>query len=360
MIGKRETHSFSRVFLFCGCLSLLALFAGVAGTGWTRELRLPPLWAVPEALVFSDAGLYEHPGLSFALIVDKSRQQVNLYRYDGYWRTIAKWPCSTGKLAGPKIMEGDHRTPEGVYFVTRDVGARFLTETYGTRALPLDYPNWLDRHLSRSGSAIWLHGTNKPLQARDTNGCIVLENATIERLTPYLRLNLTPVIIVDRLRLWAAKNARQASDAILSAACQWHAALVGGSYEEFAQWYEPNAAPSMLWWRKWCRQRRRVSSDGKCRSLMAQRAIYRCGGYYVLMFDHVLTDASRSQWVGRRKLYWSLQGTRARICGGSYQAVPGGRHEPLLSAWRQFNATGKKSGQMAVNDRRGPVNYSVE
>jgi len=361
MIGKQQAYSFSRVFLFFGCLSLLMLFDGAADTGLTRELRLPPLWAIPEALVFSDAGLYEHPGLSFALIVDKHRQQATLYRFDGYWRTMAKWPCSTGKVAGPKTIEGDQRTPEGVYFVTRDVGPRFLTETYGARALPLDYPNWLDRHLSRSGSAIWLHGTNKPLQARDTNGCIVLENATIERLAPYLRLNRTPVIIVDRLRLWAAKNAQKAADAILSAARQWHAALLGGSYEEFAQWYEPKAAPSMQWWRRWCRQRRRVSSDEKCRSLMAQRAIYRSGDYYVLMFDHVLSNASRSQWVGRRKLYWSLEGTRARICGGSYQAVSGGRREPLLRAWRRFNSTGKKGNQMAANDRRtGRVSYSVE
>lgn len=338
----------------------MALCLGGPGTGRAQELSLPPLWAVPEALVYSDSGPHDHPGLSFALIVDKSRQQVNLYRYDSYWRTIAKWPCSTGKLAGPKTYEGDQRTPEGVYFVTRDVGPRFLTETYGARALPLDYPNWLDRHLSRSGSAIWLHGTNRPLKARDTNGCIVLDNVTIERLAPYLRLNRTPVIIVDRLRLWASKNARHAADAILGAARQWHAALMQGSYQEFAQWYAPGAAPSMQWWRKWCRERRRGSLEADCQSFMAQRAIYRSGDCYVLMFDHVLNNASRSQWVGRRKLFWSLDGSRARICGGTYQTVPGRRREPLLRAWRRFNAVEKKGGHMAANDRSRQVNYSVE
>jgi murein L,D-transpeptidase YafK len=359
MIGKQEINLLSRVFLFCGCLCLPALFPGAAGAGCSREC-LPPLWAVPEALVYSDAGLYDHPGLSFALIVDKRRQKVILFRYDGYWRTMARWPCSTGKLAGPKTIEGDQRTPEGIYFTTRDVGPRFLTDTYGARALPLDYPNWLDRRLSHSGSAIWLHGTNKPLQPRDTNGCVVLENETIKRLAPYLRLNRTPVIIVDRLRLWPAKNARHAATAILSAADQWHTALVKGNYDEFAQWYEPQAAPSKQWWKKWCRERHRAAPDGKCRSLMSQRAIYRSADYYVLIFDHVLSDASRSRWVGRRKLYWTLDGNRARICGGSYQTVPGSRREPLLRAWRQFNMVGKKSGQMAVNDRRGQTAYSVE
>ena len=360
MIGRPEIHLIARMFLFYGWLALLTLGPGAAGTGRAQELNLPPLWAVPEALVYSDAGRHDHPGLSFALIVDKSRQQVNLYRHDGYWRLIAKWPCSTGKMAGPKTMEGDQRTPEGIYFVTRDVGPRFLTETYGARALPLDYPNWLDRRLSHSGSAIWLHGTNKALQARDTNGCVVLDNGTIERLAPYLRLNRTPVIIVDRLRLWASKNARQAADAILSAARQWHAALMQGSYEALVEWYEPQAAPSMQWWRKWCRERRRNSLGKDCRSLMTQRAIYRSGDHYVLMFDHVLCKGSRSQWVGRRKLYWCLKDSRARICGGTYQAVPGRRREPLLRAWRRFNAMEKKDGHMAANDRGRKRNYFVE
>jgi hypothetical protein len=359
MIGRQQTDQLLRVSFLYGCLCFLALLPG-AGTSRAQELTLPPLWAVPESLVYSEAGLYDHPGLSFALIVDKSRQQANLYRYDGYWRTIAKWPCSTGKMVGPKAMEGDQRTPEGVYFVTRDVGPRFLTETYGARALPLDYPNWLDRHLSRTGSAIWLHGTNKPLQARDSNGCIVLENAAIQWLAPYLRINRTPVIIVDRLRLRASKNVRQTADTILSAACQWHADLIHGSYDEFAQWYEPQAAPSMQWWRKWCRERRQNPLEGGFRSLMAQRAIYRSDNYYILMFDHVLSGAGRSQWVGRRKLYWSLDGNRAHICGDTYQAVPGRRRDPLLRAWRQFNAVEKNGGQMAANDKSRQAIYSIE
>jgi L,D-transpeptidase catalytic domain len=346
------------VLLLCGWLYLFVLLPS-AKTSWARDLELPPLWAVPEALVYSDAGLYDHPGLTFAMIVDKSRQQVNLYRYDGYWRKIGKWPCSTGRLDGPKESEGDRRTPEGVYFVTRDVGPRFLSDTYGARALPLDYPNWLDRHLSHTGSAIWLHGTNRALQERDSNGCVVLENETIELLTPYLRLNRTPVIIVDRLRLWAVKDSRKAADAILSAARQWHAALIHGSYADFVQWYEPQAAPSKNWWQKWCRCRQ-ASSASHCHSLMAQRAIYRWGDSYLLLFDHVLSGAEQSRWVGRRKLYWRLNGNRVHICGDTYQVVFRRYRDPLLRAWRLFNTPGKKDSRMAANEKSKQTNYSVE
>jgi hypothetical protein len=346
------------VFLLHGWLCFLAFFPA-ARPSLAQDFSLPPLWAVPEALVYSDAGLYDHPGLSFAVIVDKSHQQVNLYRYDGYWRMIGKWPCSTGRLTGPKQIEGDQRTPEGVYFVTRDVGPRFLTETYGSRALPLDYPNWLDRHLARTGSAIWLHGTNKPLQDRDSNGCIVLENATIEQLAPYLRLNRTPVIITDQLRLWALKNARQAADVILGAAHKWHAALIHGSYAQICQCYEPGAMPSIQWWRKWCR-RRKLPLEAHCRSLMAQQAIYRYGDYYVLIFDHVLSGATQSRWVGRRKLYWHLNGSRAHICGDTYQMVPRKHRDPLICAWRMFNATGKKDNRVAANEKNKQADYSIE
>jgi len=330
------------------------------GRIWAQDFQVSVSRAIPETLVYVDAGIYDHPGMSFAVIVDKSRQQVNLYRHDGYWQMVAKWPCSTGKLPGPKEMEGDQRTPEGVYFATRDVGPQFLTQTYGARALPLDYPNWLDRHLSRSGSAIWLHGTNKPLQARDSNGCVVFENAAIKRLAPYIRLNRTPVIIVDRLRLWAIKDARKATDVILNAASRWHEALMQGSYRELRQFYERNAAPSMQWWQKWCRLRQRATLGDDYNSHIGQRAIYKWGRDYVLLFDHVLSAGSHSQWVGRRKLYLNLDGSTVRIFGDTYQSFPGGRHDPLLRAWRVFQAVEERDSQVAANEKGGQRNYSVE
>jgi L,D-transpeptidase catalytic domain len=358
MTGTLSFDRRRRRFPLHGWLCFLVLLP-VARTSWARDLTLPPLWAVPQVLVYSDESLYDHPGLSFAVIVDKSSQEVNLYRYDGYWRKIGKWPCSTGRLDGPKEIEGDQRTPEGVYFATRNVGPRFLTETYGARALPLDYPNWLDKYLSHTGSAIWLHGTNKPLQDRDSNGCVVLANADIEILAPYLRLNRTPVIIVDRLRLWALKNARQAAGLILGAARQWHAALIHGSYGDLVRWYEPQAAPSVQWWQRWCRCRQKPSA-ASCHSLMAQRFICRSGNCYILMFDHVLDGGTRSRWVGRRKLYLHLEGNRVRICGDTYQVVPRRRRDPLLQAWHQFNTPVKNDRRMAVNDKSRQVNYSVE
>jgi L,D-transpeptidase catalytic domain len=327
------------------CLSQLA-----AGSGRAEDIDLPGPKAIPEVLVYTDAAV-DAPEPAAAVIVDKSRQRIKLYQYDGNWRMVGKWPCSTGRRIGPKAVEGDQRTPEGVYFVTRNVDQRYLTATYGARALPLDYPNWLDAHLARSGSAIWIHGTNKPLQERDSNGCVVLENSAVDQLAGSIRLNRTPVIIVDRLRLQAASDARKLARKFLTFVDQWHDALMHGSFEEFHRWYGNQVGPSMQWWQKWCRQRHRAGADAAYSSQIGQRSIYRYGGYYVLLFDHYLKTASRSQWVGRRKLFLSLEDDRVKILGDTYQTAPCRRQDPLLYAWQRLWKAVQDNNELAVKEK---------
>ena len=314
---------------------------------------LPAVRAIPEVLVHIDQQGSNHPGLALALIVDKSRQQARLYHYDGYWQIVAKWPCSTGKLAGPKQREGDQRTPEGVYFVTRNVAGRYLSETYGAYALTLDYPNLLDEHLSHSGSAIWLHGTDKPLRDRESNGCIVFENAAISRLAHFMRLNRTPVIIVDRFRFQTLKDAQQLTAKILAATAMWHEAMMAGSFDEFHAWYAHDAGPSMHWWQRWCRQRRRTGLGQRYRSIMSQRSIYKSGDYYILLFDHYLRTASRSQWVGRRKLFLQVVDNQVRIFGDTYQAAACKHKDPLFYSWRALWKNGSDTRDLASKLKSG-------
>ncbi len=338
--------------------SILILF--LAGGCWAEDNDVSGLRAVPEALVYADSDINNRDDIAFAVIVDKSRQMIYLYRQDVYWRMVFEYPCSTGKLTGPKATEGDKRTPEGVYFAVRDVDASYLTDTYGSRALPLDYPNWLDKRNARTGSAIWMHGTNKELQARESNGCIVLDNETIERVAPFIGLQRTPVIIVDRLRLWALRDAQKSADAILTALEQWHKALMHGSYDDFQQYYAREVAPSMQWWHKWCRLRSNKALQSELEDAMMRRAIYRWKDDYVLLFDHILNSEGRCILVGRRKLYLRLNGDAVQIFGDTYQTVHRRRHEPLIQAWRQLTADTGGDSRMAANVKKGPENYSLE
>lgn len=311
--------------------------------GWAQGKAICPPGTIPRSLVYAEPGDAEHSKQPFAVIVDKSRQTVVLYRYEQRWQEVTRWPCSTGKHAGPKTMEGDRKTPEGVYFVTREVGRRYLSSTYGSRALPLDYPNWLDRQQSRTGSAIWLHGTNKTLQARDSNGCVVLENSTIDQLAGFIHVNHTPVIIVQRIQEYPAGLSAEQSAKILTAGEQWHAALMSGSYQDFRKCYAGGAAPGMRWWQRWCRQRRRYGIDaGTFRSIVNQRAIYRSGKVYVLLFDHLLQSCSQVVRAGRRKLYLNMEQGRVLIAGDPYQITDGSGKDPLFTAWyRLWRTSGR-------------------
>lgn len=134
------------------------------------------------------------------LLVDKSQQRLYLYRYgsDGETKFIRAFRCSTGKKAGDKVAEGDRRTPEGIYFFTKVYRDSKLT-IFGRTAYHLNYPDLLDQAEERHGNGIYLHGTNRPLGERATNGCVVMENADLDFLSEHVELYDTAIVISRRL-----------------------------------------------------------------------------------------------------------------------------------------------------------------
>ena len=102
-----------------------------------------------------------------------------------------------------KRVEGDKRTPLGVYFTTARLAEQGLGKLYGSGAMPLNYPNAWDRLKGRTGYGIWLHGVpyntyNRPPLA--TNGCVALPNSNFTYLADALNSQATPVVIVDGVR----------------------------------------------------------------------------------------------------------------------------------------------------------------
>ena len=128
-----------------------------------------------------------------ALLVSFRKDPVDL-------KIIKEFPISSGKQRGSKRSEWDLRTPEGFYQITQIRSQNTLQEKFGTGAFILDYPNSLDRTLRKSGSAIWIHGTDRMIFIDyDSEGCIRLRNEDILFLMKYLKPNQTPVFIVDQI-----------------------------------------------------------------------------------------------------------------------------------------------------------------
>lgn len=135
----------------------------------------------------------------YLVVVEKDYQRVVVYGHNGTQKIVAQFPCATGETAGKKQNNGDTRTPEGIYFITKYFADNKVT-IFGKRAFHLDYPNIFDEQSGRDGNGIYIHGTNKNLIPNSTNGCITLKNDDLEKLSQYLQIDITPIVIVSNIK----------------------------------------------------------------------------------------------------------------------------------------------------------------
>ncbi len=130
------------------------------------------------------------------VLVNKKKQQLQVLEHDGTLKVVAQFTSATGENSGRKLISGDSRTPEGIYFITREFKDNKIT-IFGNRAFHLDYPNIYDKAVGRNGDGIYIHGTNKELKPNSTNGCITMRNNDLDMLEKYLGKAITPVVIVE-------------------------------------------------------------------------------------------------------------------------------------------------------------------
>ena len=133
------------------------------------------------------------------ILVVKDIQRLLVVEHDGVApRILVQYVCASGANEGNKELRGDEKTPEGVYFITKVYTDSKVT-VFGRRAFHLDYPNYFDQQAQRGGDGIFIHGTNRQLRPKSTNGCITLENKDLDQLARYLKRDAVPVIIVPSL-----------------------------------------------------------------------------------------------------------------------------------------------------------------
>jgi murein L,D-transpeptidase YafK len=289
--------------------------------------------------------LYSQDKQGHVIVVQKSSQQLTVYSLGDTLEIVAQFPCSTGKQKGRKKTEGDAKTPSGVYFVTGEYLDNDLSEIYGTRAFPLDYPNARDRNKGFSGSAIWIHGTDKALQPYRTNGCIAMDNENIDALKAYIRFNKTPVILIDSIKdigmvrkgIWKAElfNLLEARNA----------SIESGTYHEYLSLYQPYFLPDLTWWRSWTAFRdkwnKKTLIDVEGGSLFAVSI----DGNLTALFDqYVMWDGKRKA-VGSLKLFLETYRAQWRIAAEQYQTISfnitnnSTREFPILMAAKSFPNT---------------------
>jgi murein L,D-transpeptidase YafK len=187
---------------------------------WKRRLQAPTM--VPASDVWPDGLISFSPTSPHAFVVDASALRM-------YWlrrgerpqdppKIVASFYISVGKAGVGKQVEGDNKTPLGVYRIVQLRPARELPAFYGAGALVLDYPHGVDRLLKRTGSGIWLHGSPPDTYTRDplaSEGCVVLSNSDMQQLLQLDDVLGSPVLITSQLE-WipTSKHQKKHSEAI--------------------------------------------------------------------------------------------------------------------------------------------------
>jgi murein L,D-transpeptidase YafK len=184
------------------------------------------------------------PRVKHALAVDTSRSRLYLFENgaDGL-KLLADYYISVGKSGTEKTLEGDLRTPLGVYFVTGNLDPKSLKDFYGAGALPINYPNQLDVKRGKTGSGIWLHGTPPTQFARAplaTDGCVVLANPDLTRIIRTVEIRTTPVVIAENLKWVAPHSVKADSKSFEDALSGWQAAKSSGDIARLMPWYAPD------------------------------------------------------------------------------------------------------------------------
>ncbi len=180
-----------RLYLYqCGAslalLLLLCIVPAHAGKGVPNSPPDQDNWQV-------ELASHEN-GPTMFLAIDKKKQLLFMLEQRSPLSLAGRFTCSTGEIPGDKLVEGDLKTPEGVYFVQRRLNSGLDYELYGDLAFTLNYPNPVDRLKGKTGSGIWIHGRGNQLTPRETKGCVALNNPDLHSLDPKL-VSGTPVLI---------------------------------------------------------------------------------------------------------------------------------------------------------------------
>lgn len=129
------------------------------------------------------------------IVISKEKRRMYLIKGD---QLIYKFHATFGSnyKEGPKIQEGDRRTPEGIYYITEK---KDNSKYY--RALRISYPNAYDKkfaaaHGVKPGGDVMIHGLPSNLDKLSesglfenvfnsrnwTAGCVALKNEQIDRM----------------------------------------------------------------------------------------------------------------------------------------------------------------------------------
>ncbi len=268
-------------------------------------------------------------GQDHLIVVDAAKSRLFLYKnVDGNLQYVADYYVTIGKNGFGKQVQGDKRTPVGVYFAGKKL-SQPLDDMYGDAAYPLNYPNELDAFHNKTGSGIWLHGTptntySRPPRASD--GCVVLSKPDLKALEPILKTGQTPVIISSHIEWLEADSTNDAAtkeQALQQAIEDWRKDWVSQNSDAYLSHYSNKFFYSDGGLDKWADYKRGIQAS-KPKVTIAIKDIsmfdYPSSSLpklenqelVVVNFEQDFTSASLQNKM-RKRQYWTLDNNQWKI-----------------------------------------------
>lgn len=257
------------------------------------------------------------PHQRHALLADASRARLYLFEnVDGEPRLKRDYYMTIGRNGTDKKVEGDKRTPMGVYQIIQQLPRAQLADLYGDGAFPLNYPNEWDQVQGRGGHGIWLHGVPSDTYSRpprSSEGCVVVTNPDLNEISQFIQVGVTPVVIVDRAD-WVDRDAWTSSRAKLQAELvQWRQNWETRQAARFLDHYAPEFLQGHG--RGWAESKRRnIENKDWIKVDMRDVSLFIYPGGEMAYAEFIQDYASdRLSSTSRKRLYWKLLDGNWRI-----------------------------------------------
>ncbi len=274
----------------------------------------PPEHLVPRYL------LQFAPEQKIAVVVDASRSRIYVYENrKGVPRLVEDYYTTIGKRGIEKVVEGDQKTPIGVYNVTTKIPGSKLPDLYGWGAFPINYPNEWDRLNRKTGYGIWLHGVPSDTYARPplaSDGCMVLANPDIAMLAKRMQPGITPVIIAKRVEWSRPEVWRTDRDAFMRELEAWRADWESLDPERYLSHYAREFRSKKMDLTAWRQHKQRVNSRKTwIKVALDNVSAYRSPGQKDLIAVTFDQDYRSSNFKSRsrKRQYWVMKDGRWKI-----------------------------------------------
>lgn len=263
---------------------------------------------IPASLI-QLAGKQKH-----VIVVDTSRSRLFLFKnQNGVPILIKDFYITIGKNGIGKVIEGDQKTPVGVYFVTGFIEPEELPDLYGDGAFPINYPNVWDQRHGRTGYGIWLHGTPSSTFSRpplDSNGCVIVSNNDLNTLFPFIDKGQTPVVISDSINWLTKQEWKKQQVSFKNFVEQWRKDWESRDVDLYLQHYSKEYSGLGKDYNSWVEYKRRVNPSKKFIKVnLSNKSMFLYPGEEQLMVVTFVQDYASDNFKRKftKRQYWKME-----------------------------------------------------